>query len=100
MGSGPAGLAAAAQLNSAGHSVTVFERDEYVGGLLTLGIPDFKLEKDVVRRRVDILAGEGIEFRTGVNVGDNYSVERLRNDFDAVPGEQRTLATSRFPDGI
>ena len=84
VGSGPAGLAAAAQLNSAGHSVTVFERDEYIGGLLTLGIPDFKLEKDVVRRRVDILTGEGIEFRTGVNVGVNYSVERLRNDFDAV----------------
>ena len=55
MGSGPAGLAAAQQLNRVGHAVTVFERDEYVGGLLTLGIPDFKLEKSVVQRRVDIM---------------------------------------------
>ena len=84
IGSGPAGLAVAAQLNSVGHLVTVFERDEYVGGLLTLGIPDFKLEKDVVRRRVDILAGEGIEFRTDAHVGVNVSIDELRNGYDAI----------------
>ena len=69
VGSGPAGLAAAVQLNRAGHLVTVFERDEYVGGLLTLGIPDFKLDKSVVNRRVELMAAEGIEFRTSCNVG-------------------------------
>ena len=84
VGSGPAGLAAAAQLNSAGHSVTIFERDEYIGGLLTLGIPDFKLEKHVVQRRVDLMAAEGVEFKTGVHVGVNYPVEKLRNSFDAI----------------
>jgi glutamate synthase (NADPH/NADH) small chain len=84
VGSGPAGMAAAAQLNSAGHSVTIFERDEYIGGLLTLGIPNFKLEKYVVQRRVDLMAEEGVEFRTGINVGVNYPVERLRNGFDAI----------------
>ena len=84
VGSGPAGLAAAAQLNSAGHRVTLFERDEYIGGLLTLGIPDFKLEKHVVQRRVDLMAAEGVEFKTGVHVGVNYPVEKLRNSFDAI----------------
>ncbi len=84
VGSGPAGLAAAAQLNSAGHRVTVFERDEYIGGLLTLGIPDFKLEKRVVQRRVELMAEEGVEFKTGVHVGVGYPVERLRSDFDAI----------------
>ena len=84
VGSGPAGLAAAAQLNSAGHRVTVFERDEYIGGLLTLGIPDFKLEKRVVQRRVELMAEEGVEFKTGVHVGGGYPVERLRSDFDAI----------------
>ena len=84
VGSGPAGLAAAQQLNRAGHSVTVFERDDYIGGLLMLGIPDFKLSKDVVRRRVDIMSQEGVTFRTGVNVGVNYSVDELLSQFDAV----------------
>ena len=84
VGSGPAGLAAAQQLNRAGHSVTVFERDDYIGGLLMLGIPDFKLGKDVVRRRVDLLVQEGVAFRTGVNVGVNYAVEELLSQFDAV----------------
>ena len=84
VGSGPAGMAAAAQLNSAGHRVTLFERDEYIGGLLTLGIPDFKLDKQVVQRRVNLMKEEGVEFKTGVHVGVNYSVEKLRNDFDAV----------------
>ena len=65
VGSGPAGLACAHQLNRAGHRVTVFERDNYVGGLLTLGIPDFKLDKSIVARRVDVMAEEGVEFRSG-----------------------------------
>ena len=84
VGSGPAGLAAAQQLNRAGHSVTVFERDDYIGGLLMLGIPDFKLSKDVVRRRVDLMSQEGVTFRTGINVGVNYSVDELSSQFDAV----------------
>ena len=84
VGSGPAGLAAAQQLNRAGHWVTVLERDERIGGLLTLGIPDFKLEKDVVRRRVQLMADEGITFSTGVNVGVNLPVEELLAGYDAV----------------
>ena len=69
IGSGPAGMAAAAQLNLAGHRVVVFERDEAPGGLLRFGIPDFKLEKRFVDRRVAVLEAEGIEFRCGVDVG-------------------------------
>ena len=84
VGSGPAGLAAAQQLNRAGHWVTLFERDDYIGGLLTLGIPDFKLDKAVVQRRVDLMAEEGVEFRTGANVGVNVSVDELRRDYDAI----------------
>ena len=84
VGSGPAGLAAAQQLNRCGHTVTVLERAEDIGGLLMLGIPDFKLEKDVVRRRVQLMADEGVEFRTGVNVGVDYSVDKLLAGFDAV----------------
>lgn len=83
IGSGPSGLATAQQLNRAGHTVTVFERDKKVGGLLRYGIPDFKLEKKVIDRRVAILEAEGIEFKTGVHVGVNYKVEAL-HDFDAV----------------
>jgi glutamate synthase (NADPH/NADH) small chain len=84
VGSGPSGLAAAQQLNRAGHQVTVLERADYVGGLLMLGIPDFKLSKEVVRRRVDLMAAEGIQFRTGVNVGVNYPAQRLLEEYDAV----------------
>ena len=84
VGSGPAGLAAAQQLNRAGHSVTVFERDDHVGGLLALGIPDFKLSKDVVRRRVELMVQEGVVFSTGSHVGVNYSVEDLQAEFDAI----------------
>ncbi len=84
VGSGPSGLAAAQQLNRAGHTVTVLERADYIGGLLMLGIPDFKLEKSVVRRRVAIMEAEGIEFRTGVNVGVNYPAEKLLDEYDAV----------------
>ena len=83
VGSGPAGLAAAQQLNRAGHLVTVFERDDAIGGLLRYGIPNFKLEKEIINRRVSILEEEGVEFKTNVNVGVNYSVEEL-NSFDAV----------------
>lgn len=83
IGSGPSGLAAAQQLNRAGHMVTVFERDKKVGGLLRYGIPDFKLEKSVIDRRINILEQEGITFKTGVHVGVNYQVEDL-HDFDAV----------------
>ena len=84
VGSGPAGLAAAAQLNSAGHSVTVLERDEYIGGLLTLGIPGFKLEKEIVQRRLNLMEAEGVEFRTGAHVGVNYPVSELKTGYDAI----------------
>jgi glutamate synthase (NADPH/NADH) small chain len=83
VGSGPAGLAAAQQLNRAGHTVTLFERDEKVGGLLRYGIPDFKMEKNVIDRRVKILVKEGIIIKTGIEVGKNYPAEKL-NEFDAV----------------
>ena len=83
VGSGPAGLAAAQQLNRAGHDVTVFERDKKVGGLLRYGIPDFKMEKKVIDRRIDIMEAEGIKIETGVEVGKNYDVEELKS-FDAV----------------
>jgi glutamate synthase (NADPH/NADH) small chain len=84
VGSGPAGLAAAAQLNQAGHAVTVFERDERLGGLLRYGIPDFKLEKLVIDRRLKLLAAEGVEFRTAVEVGTSPSWTELQETFDAV----------------
>jgi glutamate synthase (NADPH) small chain len=84
IGSGPAGLAAAQQLNRAGHSVTVFEKNEIPGGLMVLGIPDFKMEKWQVARRVDQMEKEGVVFRTGVHVGVNLEAKRLVNDFDAV----------------
>lgn len=84
VGSGPAGLAAAQQLNRAGHRVTVFERDEKIGGLLRFGIPDFKMEKDVIDRRLEVLVEEGIEFKTGVHIGIDIKADELSNDFDAV----------------
>ncbi|WP_047985767.1 glutamate synthase subunit beta [Ornithinibacillus californiensis] len=83
IGSGPTGLAAAAQLNQAGHLVTVFERDDRVGGLLTYGIPEMKLPYHVVERRVNLLEEEGIQFLTNTEVGKDYSVERLNEEFDA-----------------
>ncbi|VAV83055.1 Glutamate synthase [NADPH] small chain, partial [hydrothermal vent metagenome] len=84
IGSGPSGLAAAQQLNRAGHSVTVFERDDKVGGLLRYGIPDFKLEKSIIDRRISILEEEGIIFKTNAHVGKNISVETLKDEFDAI----------------
>ena len=83
IGSGPAGLAAAQQLNSAGHTVTVFERDDELGGLLRYGIPNFKLEKEIIDRRIEILIKEGIIFKTNVNVGVNYDIQNL-DYFDAI----------------
>lgn len=84
IGSGPSGLACAQQLNRSGHSVTVFERDEYVGGLLVLGIPDFKLEKEVVRRRINQLEDEGITFQVSTEVGKDITPQQLREEFDAI----------------
>jgi glutamate synthase (NADPH/NADH) small chain len=84
VGSGPAGLAAAAQLNQAGHWVTVFERADRIGGLLRYGIPEFKMEKNVLDRRLNIMHEEGIMFRTNANVGVNVAVEELRQEFDSI----------------
>ena len=83
VGSGPAGLATAQQLNRAGHLVTVFERDDAIGGLLRYGIPNFKLEKEIIDRRVKILEDEGIVLKTNAHIGVNYPVDKL-NEFDAV----------------
>ncbi len=84
IGSGPAGLAAAAQLNYAGHSVTVFERDEQPGGLLRYGIPDFKLEKWVIDRRIKVMEEEGVTFRCHSNVGVNVSINDVVREFNAI----------------
>jgi glutamate synthase (NADPH) small chain len=93
VGSGPAGMAAAQQLRRAGHSVVLFERDEAAGGLVRFGVPDFKIEKRVVERRVEQLRAEGVELRCGVDVGTDVSVRELRERFAAV-----VLATgSRVP---
>jgi glutamate synthase (NADPH/NADH) small chain len=93
VGSGPAGMAAAQQLRRAGHRVTLFERDESIGGLVRFGVPDFKIEKSVVQRRVDQLEAEGVELRCGVEVGRDVTVQELRGGYDAV-----VLATgSRVP---
>ena len=105
IGSGPAGLAAAQQLNRAGHTVTVFERDDEVGGLLRYGIPNFKMEKGIIDRRIAILKAEGIIFKTDVNVGVNYDVEDLKA-FDSIvlcggSTEKRSLPTQGIDaDGV
>jgi glutamate synthase (NADPH) small chain len=84
VGSGPAGLAAAQQLNRAGHSVTVFEKADRIGGLLRYGIPDFKMEKHILDRRLDQMEKEGVKFQTRAHVGHNVPAEDLRKDFDAI----------------
>jgi glutamate synthase (NADPH/NADH) small chain len=84
VGSGPAGLACAAQLNRAGHWVTVFERADRIGGLLMYGIPNMKLEKDVVQRRLDLMAKEGVKFVTNTAIGVDISAKQLQQNFNAV----------------
>jgi len=84
VGSGPAGLAAADELNKAGHQVTVFERADRIGGLLRYGIPEFKLEKRFIDRRLAIMSAEGVEFRTSVEIGIDLPVAGLRRQFDAI----------------
>jgi NAD(P)H-dependent glutamate synthase small subunit len=84
IGSGPAGLAVAQQLARAGHSVIVFEKDEIIGGLLRYGIPDFKLAKSIIDRRLKQLIAEGVEFQTGINVGEDISARYLRKMFDCI----------------
>ena len=84
VGSGPAGLAAADQLNRAGHTVTVFEKSDRIGGLLRYGIPEFKMEKRFLQRRLDIMEAEGVRYRTGVNVGVDVPAQQLRAEHDAV----------------
>jgi len=84
VGSGPAGLSCADQLNSAGHQVVVFERDDAIGGILRYGIPEFKLEKKIIQRRVKILEEEGIKFKTKINIGIDYKAKQLVKEFDVV----------------
>ncbi len=84
VGSGPAGLAAADQLNRVGHAVTVFEKSDRIGGLLRYGIPEFKMEKRFLNRRIAVMEAEGVQFRTGVNIGADLSAEQMRRDYDAV----------------
>ena len=84
IGSGPAGLACADELNKKGHKVTVYEKNEVLGGLLSLGIPDFKLEKKVVSRRLDRMSKEGVVFKTSAHVGVNIKVQDLRDKYDAI----------------
>jgi glutamate synthase (NADPH) small chain len=84
VGSGPAGMAAAQQLNRAGHTVTLYERDDRIGGLLTYGIPDFKLEKSIILRRVQQMTEEGVVFKAGVDVGGTVTGDDLRAQYDAV----------------
>lgn len=83
VGSGPAGMAAAQQLARAGHSVTVFEKNDSIGGLLRYGIPDFKMEKHLIDRRIRLMTAEGVKFQTGIHVGVDLTGKALRHDFDA-----------------
>ena len=106
VGSVPAGLACAAQLNSVGHEVTVFEKDDRIGGLLMYGIPHFKLDKEIVKRRITLMQEEGIIFKTGVNIGVDKPAKELKEEYDAVVlcgGSQKPrdlLVEGRNLDGI
>lgn len=106
VGSGPAGMAAAQQLRRAGHTVTLFEKNRKIGGLLRYGIPDFKLDKGVIERRLEQMSAEGIKFETGVSIGEDISIRYLREKFDAVlftmgAGEPRNLPVpGRELDGV
>ena len=84
IGSGPAGMACAQQLARGGYDVTVFEKNEKIGGLLRYGIPDFKMEKHLIDRREDQMSKEGVNFKTGINVGKDISIDEIRNQYDAV----------------
>src|SRR6202030_3246797 len=84
VGSGPSGLSAAQQLNRAGHEVTVYEKNDRSGGLLRYGIPDFKLEKRVLDRRLEQMMAEGVQFQTSAHVGENIPAQDLRKEFDAL----------------
>src|SRR6185369_1296444 len=84
VGSGPSGLAAAAQFNKVGHKVTVYERSDRIGGLLMYGIPNMKLDKGVVQRRLDLLAAEGVEFVTKADVGNTVDAKDLLGKYDAL----------------
>ena len=84
IGSGPAGLAAAMQLNKRGHEVTVYEREDRLGGLLMYGIPNMKIEKNVIERRIDIMSQEGIKFITNANIGSSHKVDKILSSYDAV----------------
>ena len=95
IGSGPSGLACADQLNRAGHLVTVYERADRIGGLLTYGIPNMKLDKTIVQRRIDVMAAEGIEFITNTHIGVDLPAAKLKDDFDAV-----VICTARPRRGI
>ncbi|WP_225754318.1 glutamate synthase subunit beta [Actinotalea sp. Marseille-Q4924] len=97
VGSGPAGLAAAQQLTRAGHTVAVFERDERIGGLLRYGVPDFKLEKDLIDRRIAQMEGEGTRFRPGVEIGVDITWKELRARYDAVVVATGALVPRRLP---
>ncbi|PIQ07784.1 MAG: glutamate synthase [Ignavibacteriales bacterium CG18_big_fil_WC_8_21_14_2_50_31_20] len=84
VGSGPSGLAAADQLNKFGHLVTVFEKNEVIGGLLALGIPDFKLEKNIIERRIEIMKTEKVEFKTKIEIGVDITLSELKSEFDVI----------------
>lgn len=106
IGGGPAGLAAADMLNQAGHTVTIFEKSNAIGGLLRYGIPDFKLSKKIIDRRLAILQAEGVNFKTGAEVGVNTKLDKIRKDFDAIvvtigAGQPRDLKVEgRELDGV
>ena len=106
IGSGPSGLAAADTLNKRGHSVTVFERSDRIGGLLMYGIPNMKLEKHIIERRTALMQAEGVEFRTSSNVGENISADEILNNYDAVilasgsSNPRDIKAEGRYADGI